>query len=98
MPEQADRGLRRFPFRLHAAALQIRGDIVLAELPYSDGSGSKKRPALVVQCDRNNRRLDNVILAMITSSTGTMRLQRELTGVRSRIIVTSVESGMACET
>jgi mRNA interferase MazF len=44
-----------------------RGDIVLADLPYSDRSGSKKRPALVVQCDRNNRRLDDVILAMITS-------------------------------
>ena len=47
-----------------------RGDIVLADLPYSDRSGSKKRPALVVQCDRNNQRLDDVILAMITSVTG----------------------------
>lgn len=46
-----------------------RGDVVLAELPYSDRSGSKMRPALVVQCDRNNQRLDDVILAMITSST-----------------------------
>jgi hypothetical protein len=33
-----------------------RGEIVLAELPFSDGSGSKVRPALVVQCDHNNRR------------------------------------------
>jgi mRNA interferase MazF len=47
-----------------------RGDIVLADLPYSDRTGSKKRPALVVQCDRNNRRLDDVILAMITTVTG----------------------------
>ena len=47
-----------------------RGDIVLADLPYSDRSGSKRRPALVVQCDRNNQRLDDVILAMITSVTG----------------------------
>ena len=46
-----------------------RGDIVLADLPYSDRTGSKKRPALVVQCDRNNRRLDDVILAMITTAT-----------------------------
>lgn len=46
-----------------------RGDIVLAELPYSDRSGVKKRPALVIQCDRNNRRLDDVILALITSTT-----------------------------
>jgi mRNA interferase MazF len=46
-----------------------RGDIVLADLPYSDGTGSKKRPALVVQCDRNNQRLDDAILAMITTVT-----------------------------
>ena len=46
-----------------------RGDIVLADLPYSDRTGSKKRPALVVQCDRNNERLDDTILAMITSVT-----------------------------
>ena len=46
-----------------------RGDVVLADLPYSDRSGSKKRPALVVQCDRNNERLDDVILALITSIT-----------------------------
>jgi len=44
-----------------------RGDVVLADLPFSDRTGSKKRPALVVQCDRNNRRLDDVIVAMITS-------------------------------
>jgi mRNA interferase MazF len=46
-----------------------RGDVVLADLPYSDRTGSKKRPALVVQCDRNNQRLDDVILALITSIT-----------------------------
>ncbi len=46
-----------------------RGDIVLADLPYSDGTGSKVRPALVVQNDLNNRRLQDVILALITSAT-----------------------------
>ncbi|HEV7223067.1 MAG TPA: type II toxin-antitoxin system PemK/MazF family toxin, partial [Pirellulales bacterium] len=46
-----------------------RGDIVLAELRFSDGSGSKIRPALVVQNDLNNRRLQDVILALITSTT-----------------------------
>lgn len=46
-----------------------RGDIVLAELPYSDMSGVKVRPALVVQNDVNNRRLQDVILALITSTT-----------------------------
>lgn len=43
-----------------------RGDIVLATLPFTDLTGSKIRPALVVQCDRNNQRLEDVILAMIT--------------------------------
>src|SRR5262245_53231035 len=43
-----------------------RGEIVLAELPFSDGSGSKVRPGLVVQCDHNNRRLQDVIVAVIT--------------------------------
>lgn len=46
-----------------------RGDIVLAELPYSDRSGVKVRPALVVQNDFNNRRLHDVIVALITSTT-----------------------------
>ena len=46
-----------------------RGDIVLADLPYSDRSGAKVRPALVVQNDRNNARLDDVIVAMLTRTT-----------------------------
>jgi mRNA-degrading endonuclease toxin of MazEF toxin-antitoxin module len=46
----------------------LRGDIVLADLPFTDRSGGKRRPALVVQCDRNNRRLEDVIVVMITSA------------------------------
>jgi len=46
-----------------------RGDIILADLPYTDRTGSKMRPAMVVQNDRNNARLDDVILAMITRTT-----------------------------
>ena len=46
-----------------------RGDIVLANLPFSDASGAKIRPGLVVQCDANNRRLDDVIVALITRTT-----------------------------
>jgi mRNA interferase MazF len=46
-----------------------RGDIILADLPYSDRSGSKIRPALVVQNDHNNAGLDDVIVAMITKTT-----------------------------
>ena len=46
-----------------------RGDVVLLDYPFSGGGGSKVRPVLVVQNDRDNRRLTNVILAMITSRT-----------------------------
>lgn len=46
-----------------------RGDVVLAHFPFSSGRGSKLRPALVIQCDRNNQRLTNLILAAITSTT-----------------------------
>ena len=46
-----------------------RGDVILADLPYSDSTGLKVRPGLVVQNDRNNQRLDDVIIAMITSTT-----------------------------
>ena len=45
-----------------------RGDIVLVDFPYSDQTGSKVRPALVVQADVWNQRLDDTILALITSS------------------------------
>ena len=44
-----------------------RGDIVLVDFPYSDHTGSKVRPALVVQAEVGNQRLDDTILALITS-------------------------------
>jgi mRNA interferase MazF len=46
-----------------------RGDIVLVNFPFSSGAGSKLRPAVVVQIDRNNQRLTNTIVAMITRTT-----------------------------
>ena len=46
-----------------------RGDVVLAFYPFATGAGAKKRPVLVVQNDRENRRLDNAIVAQITSNT-----------------------------
>jgi mRNA-degrading endonuclease toxin of MazEF toxin-antitoxin module len=45
-----------------------RGDVVIADFPFVDG-GSKKRPAVVVQCDTLNGKLTNTILAMITGNT-----------------------------
>jgi mRNA interferase MazF len=43
-----------------------RGDVVLLDHPFSTGGGSKVRPVLVVQGDRDNARLPNTIVAMIT--------------------------------
>jgi mRNA interferase MazF len=46
-----------------------RGDIVLVDYLFSDRTGSKVRPCLVVQNDRNNHRLDDTIVAAISSNT-----------------------------
>lgn len=55
-----------------------RGDIVLVRFPFSSGTGGKLRPALVVQSDRNNQRLSNVILAAITTTTHRVREATQL--------------------
>jgi mRNA interferase MazF len=46
-----------------------RGDVVLVDFPFSDRTGSKVRPALVVQADILNRRITDTILASISRST-----------------------------
>ena len=46
-----------------------RGDVVLVDYPFSDRTGSKVRPCLVVQGNRNNQRLDDTIVVTITSRT-----------------------------
>ena len=46
-----------------------RGDIVLVDYPFSDRTGSKVRPALVVQTDVLNHRIADTILAAISRST-----------------------------
>ena len=46
-----------------------RGDVVLVDYPFSDRTGSKVRPALVVQADRLNQRITDTILAAISRST-----------------------------
>jgi mRNA interferase MazF len=45
-----------------------RGDVVIVEFPYVDGKHGKKRPALIVQNDRENRLLANTIVAMISGN------------------------------
>ena len=46
-----------------------RGDVVIVEFPYVTGGAGKNRPAVVIQSDRDNQRLSNTILAMITGNT-----------------------------
>ena len=45
-----------------------QGDIILVEIPYYDRLGAKERPAVVVQCDRNNTRLMSTLVAGITTN------------------------------
>ena len=45
-----------------------RGDVVLLDHPFSDASGSKVRPALVVQADVRNARLTDTIVVLITKN------------------------------
>ena len=45
-----------------------RGVIVLVDFPYDNQTESKTRPALVIQADPWNQRLNSTILAGITSS------------------------------
>jgi mRNA interferase MazF len=45
-----------------------RGDVVMINIPYHDRPGSKDRPVIIVQCDRNNRRLLSTIVAGVTTN------------------------------
>jgi mRNA interferase MazF len=44
-----------------------RGEVVEIDWPYSDLTGSKKRPAIVVQADYLNGLIDDTILVQVTS-------------------------------
>lgn len=46
-----------------------RGDVVIADFQFSDGTGSKNRPTVVVQCNGDNDRLGSFVVAMITKRT-----------------------------
>ena len=43
--------------------------MVVARFPYAGGTGAKVRPAVVIQCDRLNRKIRNTLLAMVTGNT-----------------------------
>ena len=48
-----------------------RGDVVILQFPYVGGGSGKTRLAVVVQCDRLNRQIQNTVAVMIT---GNLRL------------------------
>jgi mRNA interferase MazF len=45
-----------------------RGDVLLVFYPFASGAGGSRRPVLVVQNDADNRRLQNTVVAQITSN------------------------------
>ena len=45
-----------------------RGDVVLAFYPFASGIGGSRRPAVVVQDDRDNVRMQNTSIAQITTN------------------------------
>ncbi len=45
-----------------------RGEVVLVDIPFTDGQGSKIRPALIVQADQYNSRLVDTTVALITGN------------------------------
>jgi len=48
-----------------------RGDVVLALIPYIDGTGGKRRPVLVVQSNQfNQTALDTIVAAISTNLRG----------------------------
>jgi mRNA interferase MazF len=44
-----------------------RGDVVLVVYPFASGRRTSRRPAFIVQNDRNHRRLANPMMAQITT-------------------------------
>lgn len=61
-----------------------RGEVVVVDWPFSDRTGSKLRPAVVVQADLLNGLIDDTVLIAVTS--------------RSRMAVTEVLLDPAVET
>ncbi len=45
-----------------------RGDVIIVEVKFSDGSGSKLRPALIISDRLYNKSRDEVIVSAITSN------------------------------
>ncbi len=52
-----------------------QGDVILVEFQFSEGSGSKKRPALILSTEAYHKTRQEIIIAAITSN-----ITRELFG------------------
>lgn len=46
-----------------------RGDIVRVQFPFAGGAGGKERPAVIVQADRLNQRIQSTVVVMVTGNT-----------------------------
>src|SRR5438552_3502465 len=55
-----------------------RGDVILAFVPNIGSPGGKLRPALVVQSDHNNIRLNETIIAAVTSNISRVHEETQL--------------------
>jgi len=67
-----------------------RGDVVLGFYQYASGVGGKRRPVLIVQNDRDNRRMSSTVVAQITST-----LDRASEPTHLLILASSVEGKAA---
>lgn len=47
-----------------------KGDLVVVLYPFSDGSGRKPRPAVVVSDDVHNQQTRDIVLAQVTANIG----------------------------
>ena len=46
-----------------------RAEVLMVVFPFHEGTGSKLRPVVVIQCDNDNLRMGTTIVAMITKNT-----------------------------
>jgi mRNA interferase MazF len=75
-----------------------RGDVVMVDWLFSDRTGSKRRPALVVQAEAYNTALDDTIWALITGSArrrvgAATQLEIDITtpdGMQTGLVINSV--------
>jgi mRNA interferase MazF len=75
-----------------------RAEVVIVDFPFSDRTGSKVRPAVVVQVDALNQSRSDTILAIITSSSS--RRQTEVFVDVSKVTGTGLRfsSFIQCDT